>query len=538
MRDMHSSALKWDVRSWSLKKKNPEPTQQSEGKKGCGSRREHFREEVGRVITMPAWLGRDRKKRKRYSLRSSFSSPRRSRRILALDDPSAAEDSDQRTVSDDRTASDDGAPWSASSYEKKSVSSAQARSATFLTPLVPGITVPAGDVWYMLAAVLLAAVVHELGHAIAASTENGELSGIGAFIAVLLPGAYVKLRGVEDMSPRSQLRVYCAGAWHNVVSAILALLVLKVLPLVLAPGFVIGGGALVVFVPPISPLFEHISPGDIVLRIGSFEVTDGGASFRHAVHRLVDSHESVGFCISDSDLKNFSHSAESCCDRRRRSSRSATSLSCFRLQGGAHSQFCMDGARISSGITCQGAVHCTAGGSLQGRIPIAVGDGSLRLRRALQSVDSRMSCIVPVLKDRQQLVDVRVRSSATGNILHFFYEGYAQILGQSVTVSSYIPRAWAHWPLSLLQLIAGFDIPNVIERFLQYVCSISLGLAILNMAPVLFLDGEASVGLFVRVLFPGVSEKRVLRIRAALLLFGSSMLFINLIVGLWNMDGG
>lgn len=49
---------------------------------------------------------------------------------------------------------------------------------------------------------------------------------------------------LQAVSPLRQLRIYCAGVWHNFVIVVLALCVLLILPLLLAPFY--GAGESVV----------------------------------------------------------------------------------------------------------------------------------------------------------------------------------------------------------------------------------------------------------------------------------------------------
>lgn len=471
---------------------------------GCHSRHEAFHREVGRLIHVPPWPARRRRRRLRvFRFVKPKLSPLRLRRLLALPptydiNPNASVDA--RNASESRDVP----------HERRS----------FLTPLVPGVTVPFGDVWYMLIVVLIAAGVHELGHALAAGAEDGHISGIGAFFAVLLPGAYVNLSGIEDMSPRAQLRVYCAGAWHNLVSASLALFAVYTLPMLVAPAYEIGSGALVVNVPHVSPLYGHINPGDVLTRLGPFRVSDGGNSFRETVKQLYVTRDSVGFCVSQHILANESHHASSCCDANQPNDK-ASPFECFRVQSITQTteprKVCLDPGVISSRHTCRFARNCQSGSPTSAGLP---------------------ACVMPVLPANQQLIDVRVWSASARDYVHFFYEGYLHILSQSLAVSSYIPRLRTHLPVFVLRIIAALDLPNIAERFLQYFASISLGLAILNLAPVLFLDGEATVGLFIRILFKNISMKRVRRIRAAVLLLGSLLLLINLLMSLWHLDSG
>ena len=49
-----------------------------------------------------------------------------------------------------------------------------------------------------------------------------------------------------------QLRIYCAGVWHNLVMAVVAGLVLMALPGLLLPFYTLGGSVVVTEVVPVS----------------------------------------------------------------------------------------------------------------------------------------------------------------------------------------------------------------------------------------------------------------------------------------------
>eukprot|EP01027_Heterolobosea_sp_BB2_P016320 GEZU01023239.1.p1 GENE.GEZU01023239.1~~GEZU01023239.1.p1 ORF type:complete len:208 (-),score=17.23 GEZU01023239.1:124-747(-) len=62
-----------------------------------------------------------------------------------------------------------------------------------LKPLIPGINVPFSQCIYIFLALVVSAVVHEIGHGIAAASEGLTTSECGIFCFLFLPGAYVKI---------------------------------------------------------------------------------------------------------------------------------------------------------------------------------------------------------------------------------------------------------------------------------------------------------------------------------------------------------
>lgn len=99
-----------------------------------------------------------------------------------------------------------------------------------LTLLLPGVTIPAFHVIYLAITVLIAAAVHELGHALAAAAYDAQVARVGGFFALVFLGAFLQLEGVEKLIPFAQLEVLCTGAWHNFVSAVAALAMFAALP--------------------------------------------------------------------------------------------------------------------------------------------------------------------------------------------------------------------------------------------------------------------------------------------------------------------
>ena len=58
-----------------------------------------------------------------------------------------------------------------------------------LRPVLPGVTVPSSHWPHFLVALMLNAVLHELGHALAARTYGVKVLGGGLFVFLIFPGA-------------------------------------------------------------------------------------------------------------------------------------------------------------------------------------------------------------------------------------------------------------------------------------------------------------------------------------------------------------
>lgn len=94
--------------------------------------------------------------------------------------------------------------------------------------------------------------------------EQVRVNGFGLFLLIVYPGAYVDLSSehLQIISPLRQLRVYCAGVWHNFIIVIIALLILLSLPWSLMPFYTMGNGVVITQVTQVSCIFSCMA--DIV----------------------------------------------------------------------------------------------------------------------------------------------------------------------------------------------------------------------------------------------------------------------------------
>ncbi len=167
-----------------------------------------------------------------------------------------------------------------------------------LTPVMPGVNLPWNDIAYYLLTLAVCGVFHEAGHALAASTEQVRVNGFGVFMLFLYPGAFVDLHSdqLSVISPQRQLRIYCAGVWHNVILVLCALGFLWTLPYSLAPFYSVDVGIVVTSLPTGSVLEGKINPGDIITSVNSCPVSADVDWF----NCLEDIHSGSqhGYCVS------------------------------------------------------------------------------------------------------------------------------------------------------------------------------------------------------------------------------------------------
>ncbi|CAB3983566.1 membrane-bound transcription factor site-2 protease-like [Paramuricea clavata] len=138
-----------------------------------------------------------------------------------------------------------------------------------LTPVMPGINLPWSHILYYLLTLTLAGIVHEVGHALAAVREQVRVNGFGIFFMVLYPGAFVDLytEHLAVISPLRQLRIYCAGVWHNFILALIAVGFLWILPSLLSLGYVSNRGAVILDLIKGSAVEDSLVVGDYITSV-------------------------------------------------------------------------------------------------------------------------------------------------------------------------------------------------------------------------------------------------------------------------------
>jgi S2P endopeptidase len=64
---------------------------------------------------------------------------------------------------------------------------------TGLIPIIPGVNIPVSHLPMFIFVLVIAGIVHELGHAVAALISNVRLNGFGFFIFGIYVGAFTEL---------------------------------------------------------------------------------------------------------------------------------------------------------------------------------------------------------------------------------------------------------------------------------------------------------------------------------------------------------
>ncbi|XP_024136193.1 membrane-bound transcription factor site-2 protease [Oryzias melastigma] len=373
-----------------------------------------------------------------------------------------------------------------------------------LQVVVPGVNLPTSQLVYFFTALLLSGVVHELGHAVAALREQVRVNGFGVFLFVLYPGAFVDLftTHLNLVSPAQQLRIFCAGVWHNFVLCVAALAFLFLMPVFLFPLYSTGGGALVTEVVQGSAAdgSRGLSVGDIVTALEDCPVR-GVEDWTGCLSRLSGSPQ-TGYCVPAAGLHpSWAHGRAfkrldgtmDCC-----SNSSLTDL-CFSFSGA-------DSSREYACIPVRKMVTGTR---------VCRSDSDCASRSGAASV-----CVTPSLENQTRFIRVTHPPNT-----HMLFVGYLPHLQHAVSLTNFIPR------FSFLL----FDVPVFLETFCKYVVSLSGALAVVNSVPCFALDGQWMLNALLEATLVTVVTDRQKRelLGFFVLLAGSALLAANVALGLW-----
>uniref|UniRef100_A0A671XL38 Membrane-bound transcription factor site-2 protease n=1 Tax=Sparus aurata TaxID=8175 RepID=A0A671XL38_SPAAU len=371
-----------------------------------------------------------------------------------------------------------------------------------LQVVVPGVNLPTSQLVYFFSALLLSGVIHELGHAVAALREQVRVNGFGMFVFVVYPGAFVDLftTHLNLISPTQQLRIFCAGVWHNFVLCVAALAFLFLLPILLFPVYYTGAGALVTEVVQGSAADGQrgLSVGDIVTGLEDCPVRgveDWSSCLSHLSHT-----PQTGYCVPVSSLQPTFKRLDGTMDCCSNNSLTDLCFSYMKPQGrnGREREYaCMPVRKMVTGTrVCRSEADCAA------------------------HSNAPSVCVTPSLENQTRFIRVTHPPNT-----HMLFVGYPPHLQYSVSLTNFVPR------LGFLHL----DLPIFLETFCKYVVSLSGALAVVNSVPCFALDGQWMLNALLEATLVTVVTDRQKRelIGFFLLLAGSALLAANVALGLW-----
>ena len=87
--------------------------------------------------------------------------------------------------------------------------------------------------------------------------EQVRINGFGLFLMLIYPGAFVEMstEHLQIISPMRQLRIYCAGVWHNFIIVIISIAILFTFPWFIMPFYTTGTGVVITQVSEVKSSF-------------------------------------------------------------------------------------------------------------------------------------------------------------------------------------------------------------------------------------------------------------------------------------------
>ena len=366
-----------------------------------------------------------------------------------------------------------------------------------IQPVVPGVNLPASEIGYYSITLLLSSILHELGHALASVQEDVHVINVGANVLFILPVAYVNISSDKlfSLNPWKRLKILCAGVWHNLLIALLAYLLYTSLPSLFSPLFLHGNGIVVSHIEDKSPIVgdRGLHVGDKILRINECDVQDVESWYRCLTTLKLTK---PAFCIEADVVHNMDESVHlkhlengivSCCHSDNKG------------------KLCFEYLDSKDSILELPPYAC-----LPGRAVIEVSTNFCTADPHLCPKDT--FCFRPVLTNNTNLF--RIKRLGQIDVIYIVpvYD-----LVKTVMVSSYVPKY-------------GFlrtEVPDMTTKFLGYLVMFSMGLAIVNILPCIFMDGQHITNTLLHILFS--NHLRTTHIKVISAIVTASFTFLLLI---------
>lgn len=374
-------------------------------------------------------------------------------------------------------------------------------------PVIPGVNLPASELGYYCLALLVCSIFHELGHAIAAVHEDVHLISVGVNILFILPVAYVNL-GTEkfnSLNPWRKLRITCAGVWHNVVLAVLAYVLFCCLPFVFSSLFYVNNGVFVSEMYKNSPLLGQrgLSKGDTIIQINDCNVLNE-TSWEQCLKDM--NAVKPAFCVESEliheldesvPLRHVSNGIYDCCSANK------------------NAHLCFEYLENNDGIMEIPPHVCLPVRSVLER-------SHQFCTNSVKNCLNNLHCIRPMLSNSTNLFKIKVVGKRD-----VVYIGLESDLLNTVEVSPYIPK----------YIFQSSVIPDVLTKLLKYLVVFSAGLALINILPCIFMDGQHIVNGLVHILL-GTTLGSVHNINFTSLIIslcGTIILVFHCIFSVYNM---
>ncbi|EEZ98063.1 membrane-bound transcription factor site-2 protease [Tribolium castaneum] len=376
---------------------------------------------------------------------------------------------------------------------------------SIIQPVVPGINLPASEMGYYSLTLLISSVLHELGHALGAVQEDVNVINVGANVIFILPVAYVNLNSDKlfSLNPWKRLKILCAGVWHNLLIALVAYLLYTSLPSVFSPFFNFGKGVVVTEFEAKSPIFGNrgLNVGDLILKINDCEVDDENAWYKCLVALRT---KKPAFCIEGDVVRDLDESVHL------KHSESGIVSCCHSENKG---KLCFEYLDSKDSILELPPYACLPGRpAIEASTNFCISDPHVCPKDTY--------CFRPILTNNTNLFKIK-----RVNKNDVIYIGPVSDLVRTVTVSSYVPK------YSFL----GTRIPDVTTKFLGYLAMFSMGLALVNILPCLFMDGQHITNTLFHIIFASHLRTTHIKIISGVVTASFTLLLvIHCVIVIWT----
>uniref|UniRef100_A0A8R1U1E4 Membrane-bound transcription factor site-2 protease n=1 Tax=Onchocerca volvulus TaxID=6282 RepID=A0A8R1U1E4_ONCVO len=384
--------------------------------------------------------------------------------------------------------------------------------------VIPGWNIPWTQVPLYIGILLIAAVVHEIGHMLAALNNNVPVKSMGFIFFVMYLGAYVELDAVamRRLSSVQKLRISCAGVWHNLVLALFAWMLYESTAFIVSPLFISNAGIYVEDIQKDSPLSGPVglNKGNVIQAINDCNVSNIN-DWNRCLKTVKDTN--FGFCVpNDVIAKNVADEMQlvenelDCCQNSTWNN-SASHMCFYNLAKEQNLELleyfsakicaCLSARYVAGLQSCSSTKNCMV------------------TNQTLTNLHS--SCVFPALLGNMSFMRISI-----GNASHIvLYVGYVRELEFDVQVSNYVPRL----PISLILL------PYFIELVAKYLFTFSFAFAVVNAIPCIYLDGQYICSNFVDFMFGKLRSRKRRLMKQMALIYGTILLAVNFIVAMWKL---
>lgn len=397
-----------------------------------------------------------------------------------------------------------------------------------LVPVLPGVNLPANQTIYYFLALFICGIVHEFGHAIAASREQVRVNGFGVFIMFIFPGAYVDLCSdhLQIISPIRQLRIFCGGVWHNLVLVLAAVLIIQAHPYFLQTFF--NKNAYVASINQNSPLQSLINTNSIISNIDTCKVKNRLTYYECLLQLESANHKRTGYCMPLPEIlqmssnfgtrKNRDPDLNECC-----SSNITTSSFCFKWENSKNKILneisqnkrhfsCLPARHVTNKATCLSNIDC------------------------MKNADAKLKviCVKPISDNSTKLV--KIMHNEGGPVL---YVGSINELIYSIQIDDFRPK---------FRFIPNFFNSQLL-LLLKYIVAFSGAIGLLNLVPCFALDGQYILAASLHLISQRNSPKNFIDLNsgrdttpgrhqtlyASIMIFGTLLLVLNLFLAIFNL---